>query len=60
MAQDALQRLRFLESVDNLEPRVKAHVMVALLGYALWVTLVRNCWKLCASIHATSPAERAH
>jgi transposase len=23
----------------QLEPRVKAHVMVALLGYALWVTL---------------------
>src|SRR6201998_130244 len=24
---------------DQLEPRVKAHVMVAFLGYALWVTL---------------------
>ena len=23
----------------QLEPRVKAHVMVAFLGYALWVTL---------------------
>src|SRR5258707_4554075 len=23
----------------QLEPRVKAHVMVAVLGYALWVTL---------------------
>ena len=31
------------------EPRVKAHVMVAFLGYALWVTLKHRV--LSASVH---------
>jgi hypothetical protein len=33
-----------------LEPRVKAHVMVAFLGYALWVTLKRGCADFCVGV----------
>jgi hypothetical protein len=33
----------------QLEPRVKAHVLVAFLGYALWVTL-KHMLKRCAQV----------
>jgi hypothetical protein len=39
----------------QLEPRVKAHVMVAFLGYALWVTL-KHLLKRRPTIVAGSPA----
>lgn len=42
----------------QLEPRVKAHVMVAFLGYALWVTL-KHLLKRRPAITKT-PASEAH
>jgi transposase len=41
----------------QLEPRVKAHVMVAFLGYALWVTL-KHLLKRRPTIDAKSSGER--
>ena len=49
----------------DLEPRVKAHVMVAFLGYALWVTLKPGDESLgkpadCRNRRAVRPAHSAY
>ena len=43
----------------QLEPRVKAHVMVAFLGYALWVTL-KHLLKRRPDIVPSAPHHRTH
>ena len=40
-----------------MEPRVKAHVMVAFLGYALWVTLKHLLKRRAAISRSHRPAE---
>src|SRR5215831_1002700 len=40
----------------QLEPRVKAHVMVAFLGYALWVTLKHLLKRRAATVTKPSPS----
>src|SRR5579871_6927593 len=44
----------------QLEPRVKAHVMVAFLGYALWVTLKHLLKRRPALVPKSSPSGDAN